>query len=319
MFIEDFDRKVGKQDEHVLFFNKLETLQVNVGNKCNQVCRHCHLMAGPYGENSMNKDVMEKILCFLKKHPQLILDITGGAPELNPHFRFLVEGASSILNRVMVRTNLTVFFEPGQEYLPDFYRDNGTVIISSLPCYLQENVDTQRGEGVYEKSIAALKKLNAIGYGEQLELNLVYNPSGASLPPNQKYLEEGYRNYIWEKFGLKFNKLFTIVNAPLGRFKSVLDKQGEYEKYLQLLESNYNPNTIEKIMCRNLISVDHQGILYNCDFNQAIGLPIKDHLGNVLMIDGLDELINKGLRIVTSNHCYCCTAGCGSSCTGALE
>ena len=319
MFIEDFERRVGKKDPKVLDFGSLTTLQVNVGNTCNQVCRHCHLNAGPGGRKVMSKGVIEKILHFLEGNPDLILDITGGAPELNPHFRYLVEKASRILRRVMVRTNLTVFFEPGQEDLPEFFKAYRVVVISSLPCYLQENVDAQRGAGVYEKSIEALKQLNRLGYGDTLELDLVYNPGGASLPPEQKNLEMGYKKYIRETFGICFNHLFTIANAPLGRFRKILDANQEYEKYLHLLEDNYNPNTVDNIMCRNLVSVDYRGILYNCDFNQAVDLPILDDTGKTVTIDDLDVLMGKGFKIRTSHHCYCCTAGSGSSCTGALE
>jgi radical SAM/Cys-rich protein len=318
MFVEDFSEKVVETNPDLLDFAKLETLQVNISNKCNQACQHCHLIAGPESSKVMSKEVMKKIIDFLKKHPDLTLDITGGAPELNPHFRFLVEKASAILSRIMVRTNLTVFFEEGMEDIPEFYKTHRIVVIASLPCYLRENVEAQRGTGVYEKSIKALKKLNKLGYGDTLELNLVYNPGGAFLPPNQKDLEEAYKKNIMESHGVRFNNLFTIVNAPLGRFRKSLDANGEYEKYLELLEKNYNPNTVVNIMCRNLVSVDYRGILYNCDFNQVVDLPIKDQVGKTVTIDDMEELIRKGFKIETANHCYCCTAGSGSSCTGAL-
>jgi radical SAM/Cys-rich protein len=319
MFVEDFSEKVVETNPDLLDFAKLETLQVNVCNKCNQACQHCHLIAGPGSDKVMSKEVMVKIIDFLKKHPDLTLDITGGAPELNPHFRLLVERASAILSRIMVRTNLTVFFEEGMEDNPQFYKNHRIVVIASLPCYLRENVEAQRGTGVYKKSIKALKKLNQLGYGDTLELNLVYNPGGAFLPPNQKDLEEAYKKNIMESHGVRFNNLFTIVNAPLGRFRKSLDANGEYEKYLELLEKNYNPNTVANIMCRNLVSVDYRGILYNCDFNQVVDLPIKDEAGKTVTIDDMEELIRKGFKIETANHCYCCTAGSGSSCTGALE
>jgi radical SAM/Cys-rich protein len=319
MYFEDFSEKVVETNPDLLDFAKLETLQVNVSNKCNQACHHCHLIAGPGSEKVMSKEVIVKIIDFLKKHPDLTLDITGGAPELNPHFRFLVERASAILSRIMVRTNLTVFFEEGLEDIPGFYKTHRIVVIASLPCYLRENVEAQRGIGVYEKSIKALKKLNKLGYGDTLELNLVYNPGGAFLPPDQKDLKEAYKKNIMESHDVRFNNLFTIVNAPLGRFRKSLDANGEYEKYLELLEKNYNPNTVANIMCRNLVSVDYRGILYNCDFNQVVDLPIKDQAGKTVTIDDLEELIRKGFKIETANHCYCCTAGSGSSCTGALE
>jgi radical SAM/Cys-rich protein len=230
-----------------------------------------------------------------------------------------VERASAILPRIMVRTNLTVFFEPGMENMPEFFKTHRIVVIASLPCYLNENVESQRGTGVYEKSIKALKKLNELGYGDSLELNLVYNPGGAFLPPDQKDLELAYKKNIMESHGIRFNHLFTIVNAPLGRFRKTLDANAEYEKYLELLKKNYNPNTVANLMCRNLVSVDYRGILYNCDFNQVVNLPIKNEAGKIVTIDELEELIRNGFKIETANHCYCCTAGSGSSCTGALE
>jgi radical SAM/Cys-rich protein len=318
MFVKNFDEKVIEIHPDVLDFAKLETLQVNVGNKCNQDCRHCHLNAGPGGDKMMGRGVMIKILDFLENHPYLILDITGGAPELNKHFKFLVERAAKILSRVMVRTNLTVFFEEGMEGFPEFYREHHVVVIASLPCYLRENVDGQRGGGVYEKSIAALKRLNELGYGDTMELNLVYNPGGAHLPPRQGELEKDYKKYVRENYDIRFNNLFTIVNAPLGRFKRMLDSNGEYEKYMRLLEENYNPTAALNIMCRNLVSVDYRGVLYNCDFNQAVDLPIRDETGRMMIVDDLDVLIREGFRIETGHHCYCCTAGSGSSCTGAI-
>jgi len=318
MSVTSFGDKVIEMHPDVLDFAKLETLQVNVGNKCNQVCKHCHIEAGPSGERVMGRPVIEKIIDFLKNYPHIILDITGGAPELNPHFRFLVEKAAKFLDRIMVRTNLTVFFENGQGDLPDFYRTHKVVLISSMPCYLQENVDCQRGDGVYEKSIKALTMLNEIGYGDELELNLVYNPGGAFLPPQQNQLEADYKKYILENYGIRFNHLFTIVNAPLGRFKKFLDSNGQYEIYMQLLEKNYNPQAAMNIMCRSLVSVDYRGELFNCDFNQVVGLPIRNKEDRVMTIAHLEELVQTGFRIETGHHCYCCTAGAGSSCTGAI-
>lgn len=318
MQVQDFNEKVIELHPDVLDFSRLETLQVNVGNRCNQVCRHCHINAGPSGDKMMGKGVMIKILDILSAHPNLILDITGGAPELNKHFRFLVEGAAKIVSRVMVRTNLSVFFEDGMEGLPEFYKENNVVVISSMPCYLQENVDEQRGDGVYNKSIEGLKKLNQMGFGDTLELNLVYNPGGAYLPPRQQCLETDYKKYMKENFGIAFSNLFTIVNAPLGRFKKLLDSKGEYESYMRLLAENYNPEAARNIMCRNLVSVDYRGVLYNCDFNQAVDLPIRDGDGKLVTIDELEELVQSGFRIETGHHCYCCTAGSGSSCTGAI-
>lgn len=318
MIVKSFDEKVIEMHPDVLDFSGLETLQVNLGNRCNQVCKHCHIEAGPGGDKVMGKDVIDKIIAFLKKQPQLTLDITGGAPELNPHFHSLVERASKIVSRIMVRTNLTVFFEDRMDRLPEFYKKHRVVLISSLPCYLQDNVDSQRGDGTYGRSIRALKKLNELGYGDKLELNLVYNPGGVHLPPKQDSLESDYKKQLEETHGIRFNNLFTIVNAPLGRFKRFLDSGGQYEKYMKLLEDNYNPKAALNIMCRNLVSIDYRGVLFNCDFNQVVDLPISGADGKPFTVDDLEDLVKKGFRIETGHHCYCCTAGAGSSCTGAI-
>ena len=301
-----------------LNFDKLQTLQVNVGNVCNLSCKHCHVDAGPSNNKLMSKEVMLKIIEFLRNHEGLILDITGGSPELNPNFRFLIENSYKLTSRLMVRTNLTILLENGMEWIPQWYKDHEVVLIASLPCYTEENTDAQRGNGVFEKSIKALHKLNKLGYGSSIELNLVYNPGGAFLPGSQKELEKDYRDRLFEDYGIVFNKLFTITNAPLGRFKTYLASNGLSEEYIKLLAENFNQDAVENIMCRSLISVDWRGYLYNCDFNQMAGLPLYDEFGRVLTIDNIEEVIQNKYEITMADHCYCCTAGEGSSCTGAL-
>ena len=299
-------------------FDTLQTLQVNLGNLCNLSCRHCHVAASPQGKKVMNRDVMAKITGFLSRQPGITLDITGGCPEMNPHFRFLIEATEGLSPRRMVRSNLAILTEPGMEWLPRFYRDHGLVIIASLPCYMKENVDRQRGEGVYARSIAALKALNNIGYGDTLELDLVYNPGGDFVPGSQKELEVAYKKELMERHGIRFNKLYALANAPIGRFREYLEAKGALDRYLNLLAGSFNPDAAGNIMCRTLVNVDWKGFLYNCDFNQANGLPISGESGSILKIDDLEEAVRSGNELFLSQHCYCCTAGEGSSCTGAL-
>jgi radical SAM/Cys-rich protein len=299
-------------------FDTLQTLQVNLGNLCNLSCGHCHVGASPDGKKVMEKEVMEKVAGFLARKPGLVLDITGGCPEMNPHFRFLVEATDGLAERRIVRSNLTVITEPGMEWLPEFYCRHKLVITASLPCYLEDNVDRQRGIGVYRRSIAALQLLNRLGYGGRLELNLVYNPAGGYIPGSQKELESAYKAELLERHGIIFNHLYTITNAPIGRFREYLEAQGAYERYLKLLATSFNPDAAGSIMCRTLVSVDWKGFLYNCDFNQAIGLPITDERMGILKIDDLEAAAISGNELFLAQHCYCCTAGEGSSCTGAL-
>ena len=318
--IPDFKKEIESIDPQCLRFDRLETLQVNLGNKCNQRCAHCHVQAGPDGTKMMPKTVMTKIIRFLQDHPGLCVDITGGCPELNPDFRFFVEQVSGFASRLIVRTNLTVFFEPGLDWIPGWYKQRRVVLIASLPCYTQENVDKQRGSSVFEKSIAALKILNELGYGseEGLELDLVYNPGGGFLPGSQEQLEADYKSELGKKFGIRFNKLFTITNIPIGRFKEFLEANGRLEEYLQLLLEHFNPAAAENLMCRSLISVDYRGLLYNCDFNQALDLPIIDSKGTAVTIEALNEVLSGDLDMFTRQHCFCCTAGAGSNWTGSL-
>ncbi|MBI1396253.1 MAG: radical SAM/Cys-rich domain protein [Betaproteobacteria bacterium] len=302
--------------------HKLVTLQVNVGYRCNQACLHCHVNASPDRKEMMGAEVAEEVLDYLRASGAEVLDITGGAPELNPHFRRLVEAARGMGRHVIDRCNLTILTEPGQDDLAGFLARHGVEVIASLPCYTEELVDRQRGKGVYERSIAGIRRLNALGYGDPdsgLELNLVYNPQGPSLPPAQDALEEDYRRVLGENFGIRFNRLFTLANMPIQRFGSTLVSKGQFDDYMRLLKSSARPENLASVMCRTLVSVDWQGYVYDCDFNQMLGLP--------LAIAGrpkvrLPELIRHDLAgnpIAVADHCYGCTAGQGSSCGGALK
>lgn len=316
----DFKEALGNVDPRLLSVDELKTLQVNLGNRCNQSCVHCHVQAGPAGRKIMPKEVMQKIIDFLKDRPGLCVDMTGGCPELNPDFRFFLDNIGRHAGRLMVRTNFTVFFEPGVQWAPQWYRDHKVVVIGSLPCYTEENVDRQRGVDVFKKSMKAIKLLNELGYGRngELELHLVYNPGGEFLPGPQEKLEADYKRELNEKYGVSFNRLFTITNAPIGRFRQYLQANGLFEQYLKLLVDKFNPDAAENIMCRTLVSVDYRGTIYNCDFNQALGLPLIDGKGHAVTIESLDDVLSEGIEIITGEHCFCCTAGAGSSCTGSL-
>ena len=316
----DFKRMLRQVDPRYLIIGRLDTLQLNLGNRCNQSCAHCHVGAGPKGNNIMSLQVMLRIIDFVDKHPDLIVDMTGGCPELNPDFRFLIARLYPLAAKLMVRTNLTVFLESRLDWIPQWYADHGVTIVASLPCYTQGNVDKQRGDGVFEKSIAVLKMLNNLGYGEdqELELNLVYNPGGNFLPGCQQQLEVEYKQKLSDDYGVRFNNLFTITNAPIGRFRQYLEANGQLSQYQQLLRANFNADAAGSIMCHNLVSVDYLGLVYNCDFNQALGLPIVDSHGCTVTIENLDKALAGGLEIITDEHCFCCTAGAGSSCSGSL-
>ena len=299
-------------------FEGLQTLQVNLGNLCNLHCRHCHVNASSRGDEIMGTDVMGQIAGYLKRHSELTLDITGGCPEMNPDFRYLIELTDGLTPRRMLRSNLAIMAEQGWEWLPEFCRSHELTIIGSLPCYLEENVDQQRGSGVYQKSIQVLKRLNLLGYGTEVELDLVYNPGGDFVPGGQQGLEAAYKTELSASHGIVFNHLFTITNAPIGRFREHLESTGTYAEYLRMLVGRFNPEVAGNIMCRTLISVDWQGKIYNCDFNQALGMPVTADDGSEITISELDEAGMNGKKILLSQHCYCCTAGEGSSCTGAL-
>jgi radical SAM/Cys-rich protein len=313
-----FKERLEQIDPGFIRFDSLRTLQVNLGDLCNLTCSHCHVAASPRGEKVMGREVMTNIIGFFARQQGITLDITGGCPEMNPHFRYLMESTTGLNLRRIVRCNLAILTEPGMEWLPRFYREQRPVIIASLPCYLEKNVDRQRGAGVYERSIAALRIFNAIGYGDELELDLVYNPGSNFVPGVQKDLEAAYRKDLLERHGIRFTSLYTIANAPIGRFREQLVARGALDRYLDLLAGSFNPEAAGQIMCRTLVSVDWQGLLYNCDFNQAMGLPITGRDGRPLRIDSLEDAAQSGAELYLAQHCYCCTAGEGSSCTGAL-
>jgi radical SAM/Cys-rich protein len=300
----------------------LETLQVNLGYKCNQSCFHCHVNSSPDRKEMMLGETIAEVIAFMRAAKVQVLDLTGGAPELNEHFRELVAAARAMGVRVIDRCNLTILEEPGQETLAQFLAVQGVEVSASLPCYSQENVDKQRGNGVFEASIKGLKRLNALGYGQPgsgLVLNLVFNPQGPKLPPAQEALEADYHRLLKENFGIVFNHLFTITNMPIQRFGSTLVSKGEFEGYMDLLVASFQSHNLDSVMCRSLLSVDYQGYVYDCDFNQMLGLPLqhgnqlRTHLRELMDVDLL------GNAIVVKDHCYGCTAGQGSSCGGALE
>jgi radical SAM/Cys-rich protein len=300
---------------------RLETLQVNLGYRCNQSCRHCHVNAGPKRKEMMREETVDEIIRYLAVSDIRTLDLTGGAPELNPGFRRLVCAARGHGLRVIDRCNLTVLLEPGQEDTAEFLARNGVEIVASLPCYLKENVDTQRGEGVYEGSLAALRLLNRLGYGRSdagLILNLVYNPQGPVLPPPQPCLERDYRSYLGDHYQIVFNHLLTLANMPINRFGSALVSRGEFAGYMELLRTAHRDENLDGVMCRTLLSIDWQGYVYDCDFNQMLGLaaPIDGRARS--HISSLHHMDLTGHPIRVAAHCYGCTAGQGSSCGGAL-
>jgi len=301
--------------------SRVETLQVNVGYKCNQACLHCHVNAGPTRTEMMDRETVSEVIAYIKASGVTTVDITGGAPELNPHFRALVLAARNLGARVIDRCNLTVLELPGQEDTGAFLAANKVEIVASLPCYLEANVNAQRGDGVFEASMRVLRSLNALGYGKPdsgLALNLVYNPQGPVLPPPQEKLETDYRRELRDRYDLVFNQLYVLANMPIQRFGSTLISKGQFEHYLNLLKSAYRPQNLDTVMCRNLLSVDWRGYVYDCDFNQMLGLPLA---WNGKARAHLRDLVGKELNgnsIVVKDHCYGCTAGQGSSCAGAL-
>jgi radical SAM/Cys-rich protein len=299
----------------------VDVLQVNMGRYCNLACIHCHVESGPTRKEMMSRDTVDAALRFFAGTSIPTLDITGGAPELHRDFDYLVESARGLGRHVMDRCNLTVIFEPGKEYLPEFFRRHEVELVCSLPCYSQENVDKQRGKGTFDSSIRALQRFNEVGYGQAesgLVLNLVYNPVGPHLPPAQNKLEQDYKRVLREQFGIVFNHLFCLTNMPITRYATHLKLRGEYDRYAELLESNFNAATLDQVMCRNLISIGWEGSVYDCDFNQMLDLPLRDRVGNPLDIASLalDQVVNRPITV--GDHCYACTAGCGSSCGGAL-
>jgi len=298
---------------------QLSTLQMNLGYLCNLSCTHCHVNAGPTRTELMTRETMEIALQFAEKYQLACLDLTGGSPEMNPDFRWLVEQARKQGLQVMNRCNPTILVEPGYEDTAEFLAQQQVEVIASLPCYLQDNVDAQRGKGVFSASIKGLEKLNALGYGQKdsgLILNLVFNPQGSALPPAQGELEKAYRDFLQQQFNLQFNQLFTITNMPIQRFGAILLAQGEFETYMQQLKHNYQAQNLAQVMCKSLLSVDWQGYVYDCDFNQMLALPLTGkptHLSELLVT------MPDALPITVADHCYGCTAGQGSSCTGVLS
>ncbi len=311
-----------------LIKKKITVLQINLGRKCNLACTHCHVEASPKRTEELSPEVCQQIIKLINRFGQIeTVDLTGGAPEMNYGFKAIVEAAKAKNKEVIVRSNLTIFFELGYEYLPQYFADHQLRVTASLPCYLETNVDKQRGAGVYNKSILAIQKLNQLGYGIQpnLILDLVYNPTlpkdtNFALAPDQQQLERDYKAYLLEHFDIKFNNLFTITNIPIGRTKQYLQRQNLHQNYLKFLESNFNSSTLSHVMCRNELSIDYLGNIYDCDFNQMENIAATDSqgkkitIGDILTANNLD-LIN---QIKTANYCYGCTAGSGSSCGGSL-
>ena len=310
-----FDQQLS---EHGLTLRRgrLQTLQINIGRKCNQACRHCHVDAGPWRTEMIDDATAQRVAAWIREHKPEIVDITGGAPELSDFFRYFVEISREAGAHVIDRNNLTIIEEPGFEYLPQFLAGHEVEVIASLPCYSAENVNKQRGNGVFQKSITALKKLNIAGYGTSLPLNLVYNPLGGNLPGPQPELETDYKEALQRDFGIVFNRLYTITNQPIARFAEDLRRQGKWDEYLELLLSAFNPSTVEGLMCRSTLSVDYRGQLYDCDFNQMLGMGWRNGKSLYLWDVTPDMLENRS--ILTGIHCFACTAGAGSSCTGAV-
>ncbi|MCW9058126.1 MAG: arsenosugar biosynthesis radical SAM protein ArsS [Gammaproteobacteria bacterium] len=300
----------------------LETLQVNLGYTCNQSCLHCHVNAGPNRREQMSREGVEQVLELLRRNRIPQLDLTGGAPELNPHFRFLVEAARGLGVRVIDRCNLTILEEPGQEDLADFLAGEGVAIVASLPCYREENVDAQRGDQVFARSIRALRRLNELGYGQgnpDLPLSLVFNPQGPQLPPPQQALEQDYKRQLREDHGIHFDQLLTLANMPIQRFGSTLVSRGQFETYMDTLRQAHRMENLATVMCRSLLSIDWQGYVYDCDFNQMLHMPLqwRDHARTHIR-----DLVGQDLAgnpVMVADHCYGCTAGQGSSCGGALS
>lgn len=316
-----FKQKIDPLNEYPLKPASIEIFQVNVGYMCNQVCKHCHVDAGPDRKEIMTRETMQQCLDILKKTKIHTLDLTGGAPEMNPDFRWFVEEANKArVDEIIVRSNLTIILaNPKYHDLPEFFKKNNVRVVSSLPFYQADKTDRQRGEGVFDKSIKALKMLNEVGYGIEgsgLNLDLVYNPSGAFLPGDQAGLERDFKMELKEHFDIEFNNLFTITNIPISRFLEFLIRTENYEDYMETLVNSFNPAAIQGVMCRNTISVDYDGYMYDCDFNQMLGLKVEKEVGQHISEFDLEKLTNR--NIIINQHCFGCTAGAGSSCQGTI-
>ena len=311
-----------ESDFPVIRRGRLETLQVNLGYKCNQSCLHCHVNAGPNRTEMMDRETLDAVIRFMDDSSISTLDLTGGAPEISPLFRTLVSAAHARGVKVIDRCNLTILLEPDQQGTARFLADNRVRIVASMPCYLKENVDKQRGDGVFDTSLAALRLLNGLGYGQAgsgLELDLVFNPQGALLPPPQQALEQDYKNRLAEEYGIHFNHLLTLTNMPIKRFGSTLVSKGKFDAYMALLREAHQDENLSAVMCRSLISIDWQGYVYDCDFNQMLDLPTRLEQKTRLHISELQADDLTGNPIMVADHCYSCTVGQGSGCGGALE
>lgn len=317
---QPFSAAIGAHLPDGLKRESIRAIQVNLGKLCNQTCAHCHVDAGPDRREIMTSDTIDEVIDFLKRSRVETLDVTGGAPEMNPHFRRLIVAARELGKNVIDRSNLTILMANGFQDLPEFLAAQQVHIIASLPCYLEDNCDAQRGQGVFRQSIAAISRLNALGYGQpksELQLDLVYNPQGIALPPEQSTLEQAYKEQLHNRYGITFNRLLTITNMPVSRFLDELVVNKRFESYMQKLIDHFNPSTLAGVMCRTLVSVDWQGYLFDCDFNQMLDLPLRDSHRRIHVRQATDTMI-ENLAITTGNHCFGCTAGCGSSCSGAL-
>ena len=322
--LTSFSQKLG----FPLTKQPITILQINLGKRCNLACNHCHVEAGPKRTEELNPDITSKLIELINRFPQIqTVDLTGGAPEMNYGFKPLVEAARKSKKQVIVRSNLTLYFVPGYEDIPEYCADNQLRIVASLPCYLENNVDKMRGKGVYQDSIQAIQWLNRLGYGKtpELILDLVYNPAlptseKFTLPPEQSQLEKAYKDYLKQQFDINFNQLLTITHLPIGRTKSYLQQKKLESSYLEFLESNYNPEPVSNLMCRHQLSIDYQGYIYDCDFNQMENIPARNASGKILTVSDLLDANNLDLieTVKTASYCYGCTAGCGSSCGGSL-
>jgi radical SAM/Cys-rich protein len=316
--MNDFDARINDTTNDFPHSVDLSTLQINIGLKCNQRCKHCHLACSPEREEEMSWQTIEMVIDVANRIKPSLIDITGGSPELNPNFKKFIKALRAHGHRVQTRTNLAIYQEEGFRSIPDFLRDHGIELVGSLPCYLEENVCRQRGEGVYKKSIASIKTLNKLGYGrrDELPLGLVYNPGGPFLPSDQTELEAAYRKELNDRFGIVFTNLLTITNMPIGHFLDEIRASNQESEYNDMLRKSFNPKTIDGLMCRHQVNIGWDGTLYDCDFNMALGMSVNHGAPNHISHFNSRELEHR--RIVTGDHCFGCTAGSGSSCGGAI-